>query len=42
MQIYRWKDPNNPARINEWIPIKSVPTLLLVHESKEVLRLEEE
>ncbi|CAD8114730.1 unnamed protein product [Paramecium primaurelia] len=37
-----WKDPNNPARISDWIQIKSIPTLLLVHDNKEAIRFEEE
>ncbi|CAD8127396.1 unnamed protein product [Paramecium sonneborni] len=37
-----WKDQNNPARVSQWIQIKSIPTLLLVHDNKEAIRFEEE
>ncbi|CAD8128096.1 unnamed protein product [Paramecium sonneborni] len=37
-----WYDQNNPARNSQWIKIREVPTLLLIHDNKEVIRFEEE
>ncbi|CAD8211862.1 unnamed protein product [Paramecium pentaurelia] len=37
-----WCWAGDKETISDWIQIKSIPTLLLVHDNKEAIRLEEE